>query len=196
MRTALSRLAAVSACAVLATLVPAGSASAATSNDCDPVRSKKIVTGGVFGNTTDHLWVDSPTATRTVVCFQFNSLSLGGLTVVADAASGATLPSVGLGDNPGTCSAPVLTLADPIALRLAVEVTTSTVCLTVGASTLTVQFSPGNISPSTLPALELWRDGGPDWGWIDVAACPVEYIVAVTTGGPTTCMETNDRILP
>jgi hypothetical protein len=197
MRKALSHIAAIGASAVIAAvLLPAGTASAATSNDCDPVRSTKIVTGGLFGNTTDHLWVDHPTATRTVVCFQFTSLSLGGLTIVADTATGLTPPYLAVGSDPNLCPSPVLTLADPVPVRLAVSVPTNSVCLTVGTRTLTVQFTAGGIAPSPVPVFELWRDGGPDWGWIDVAACPVEYIVAVTTGGPTTCMETNDRILP
>jgi hypothetical protein len=197
MRKALSRIAAVATCVVLSTLVvPAGTASAATSDDCNPATSTKLVTGGILGNTTDHLWVDYPTPTRVVVCFQFRSLFAGGLTVVADVASGATPPSVDLGDDPGDCTDPVLNLADPVTLRLNVELATNTVCLTVGSSTLTVRFSQGNISPSTLPVFELWRDGGVNWGWIDAAACPVEYATAVAFGGPTTCMATNDRVFP
>jgi hypothetical protein len=197
MRKTLSRLAGVMTCAVLAALVPgAGPASAATSADCNPATSTKLLTGGVLGNTTDHLWVDYPTPTRTVVCFRFDSLSLGGFTVIADAASGATPPRVDLDDNPALCPNPVLNLTDPVALRLAVGIATNSVCLTVGTSTLTVQFTQGNISPSTLPVFELWRDGGPDWGWIDVAACPVQYAEAVAFGGSTACMATNARVFP
>lgn len=197
MHRSLSRLAAVAAAAVLTTMsLPIGSAAAATSNDCNPSTSTKLLTGGLFGNTTDHLWVDYPSSTRTVVCFQFQSLSMGGFTVIFDAASGATLPSVDVDDQPGLCPNTVVTLQDPVPFRLAVGLAASAVCLTVNGSTVSVQFDQGNIGPSNLPVLEIWRDGGPAWGWIDVAACPAEWAIAVAFGGPTTCMSTNDRIFP
>jgi hypothetical protein len=197
MRNAVSRVAAAMAGALVATaLLPAGSASAATSGDCNPATSTRLLTGGLFGNTTDHLWVDHPTATRTVVCFQFESLFFGGLAVIVDVASGATLPDVNVGDDPGLCGDTIATLADPVALRLAVGLASSSVCLTLGTSTLSLQFVQGNIGPSNLPVFEVWRDGGANWGWIDVAACPSEWAVAVVFDGPGDCMAQNERMFP
>jgi len=197
MRKALCRVASTTAGVVLAALlVPIGAASAATSDDCDAATSTKLLTGGLFGNTTDHLWVDHPSSTRTVICFQFNSLSVGGLTVIADVASGATPPNVVVGDNPNLCPNVVATLSDPVTFRLAVALTTNAVCLTLGSSTLTVEVIPGNIDPGNLPVFEVWRDGGDNWGWIDVAACPLDWALAVAFGVPTSCMSTNDRVFP
>jgi hypothetical protein len=70
---------------------------------------------------------------------------------------------------------------------------TSSVCLTFDGRTLSVRLSQG--AAGGAPVFEAWRDGGPNWGWVDVAACPAEYALAVAFGGPTTCIETNDRIV-
>lgn len=199
MRKALSRVAAVAASAVLTTvLMPAVGASAATSDDCDPVRSKKIFTGGVGNNTTDHLWVDVDPATSSVlVCFQLESLAIGGLTIVANYGTGFVPPHVHLYGNNSLCNSQVAGITDPIPVRLEVGVLNNAVCLTVGSSTITVQFHEGNTSPGALPVLEIWRDGSASTSpsLIDVLACPVEWVGSLF-GGPTPCLNSNARLFP
>jgi hypothetical protein len=178
-------LAYVTAAALVTAMLP-GPASAATTNDCTAETSTRILTSGL--DDADRVWIDRPSETRTLVCVRFQSLSAGGLVVVVDDGG---IPTVSLGGDPWRCPFLVFALVDPVGIRLAVDVAHPAVCLTVGNTTLTVGVDPAT---GALPGVEVWRDGGPDWGWIDVAACPAEYALAVAFGGPTTCMESNERV--
>jgi hypothetical protein len=194
MRTGLCRVAAITGAAVLtALLLPAGSASAAVSTDCVKSRSTRLFTSGA--NDEDRLWVDQQSPTRVVVCFRMESMSTGGVTIVADAASTVTLPDVHVGTSSSVCNQVVRHITDPVDVLLAVNLATNAVCISIEGSTTTVQFTQGNIS-GALPVFEVWRDGGTDWGWLDAAACPAQYAIAIAIGGPTTCMETNERLVP
>jgi len=196
MRKGLFRAAAVAVAATVFSTValPSGVASAATTNDCVKSRSVRLYTQGPEDE--DRLWVDW-VGTRVVVCFVLGSQFSGGLTIVADTASSVTPPDVITGTDPALCAqvVPGGDLNDPVRLRLAVNLTLNAVCLTLGDSTTTIRFVQPNAS-GALPLFEIWRDGGPNWGPIDVAFCPEEYVIAVVFGGPTTCLETNERVFP
>lgn len=189
MRTALSR--SVAAGVALATVLPAGVASAATSLDCRPETSVKAFTSG-----PDHVWVDRQSTTRVLVCVAIRSQPVGGLAVVADALAGATLPEVDVTNDPEVCPVVVRSISDPADVEIAVNLVTSAVCLTVEGSTLSIQFVPGDGEPGAPPVVEIWRDGGAEPGWIDIAACPVDFALFALLGVPTTCMSTNERIYP
>lgn len=193
MRKTLFRSAVVAVAAtVLSTVaLPSGVASAATTDDCVKERSVRLYTQGP--GDADRLWVDWD-GTRIVVCFTLGSQFSGGLTIVADTSSSVTRPDVVGGTDPALCPQVVQDIFDPVRLRLAVNLSLNAVCLTVGETTKTVRFVPGSFNG--LPDLEIWRDGGADWGWIDVAFCPQEYAIAVVFGGPTTCLQTNERVFP
>ena len=193
MRRALSRTAAVMTTALLTAFVlPTGVASAATTDDCVRSRSLRLFSAGT--NDEDRLWVDYPSPTRAVVCFRMGSMFTGGLTIVVDTASTITLPNVVVGSDPSLCPEVIRDISDPIDLRLAIGLATTSVCITLEGTTTSLRFIEGNVS-GALPVMEIWHDGGPAWGWFDVLACPVEYVIAVQFGGPTTCMSTNSRIL-
>ena len=194
MRGTLTRVAAVAAGAALFATVglPSGVASAEDSGDCVKERSVRLYTQGP--NDEDRLWVDQQSLTRVVVCLRLDSAFFGGIAIVFDATNIVTLPSVRTGTNPAACPQVVRDIADPVSLRLAVALATNTVCLTLDGKTTTVQFDDGDLTPA-MP-LEIWRDGGENWGLIDIASCPVEYAVLITITGPTGCLEHNERIFP
>ncbi|HWL35975.1 MAG TPA: hypothetical protein VNQ77_07255 [Frankiaceae bacterium] len=199
MRKAILRCAAVAATAVLTTtLLPASTAVAATSDDCRATESTRLFTGGLNEQPDDRVWIDSQSSTRTVVCVRWTwvQVPLGGLTIIADVASGGTLPDVDVDDDASLCPTVLATVADPVPVQISIGLAASAVCVKTGTTTMSIQFLEGNVGPSTLPVLEVWRDGGADWGYFDVAACPVEFALAVAIQEPTDCMETNDRLFP
>lgn len=188
---------AAAAVAVMSLLLPTG-ASAATSGDCRPETSVKAYTAG-SGAETDRVWVDRQAPTRVVVCIAYRSQPVGGIAIVADVLGGATLPEVDVTNDPTRCAVVVHSMTDPADVAIAVDrvdLAASTVCVTVENSTLAVQFLPGSVEPSAPPVIEVWRDGGTDSGWVDIAACPVDFALAVLLDIQSSCMSTNERIFP
>ena len=191
MRKTLSRIGVVGATVALTTvMLPAGTASAFSSASCDPLTSKKLLTTPILESEDNRLWVDVQSPARALVCFDFPFLSVGSGVIVVDAASGGTLPSVTTGNDPSDCGFELVSPSDPVSFRIAVDVPTAAVCFTVGGETLTLAFSQGAVGT---PKIEVWRDG--TFSWLDVAACPVEYVLWQVGGGPDTCMTTNTRML-
>jgi hypothetical protein len=194
-----------------AVLLPAGSASAtASSATCNPLTSTPIVTGGL--SPSNRVWVDGIDAndplgtSRITVCVTLNNnlFYTGGMAIVFDAGSGViTPPAVNVTSSPTPCGT-VRPLWDSVTPNLALMVnpTARAVCIRTGDPTThadvwtSVQFGAPSVTPGGLPTLEVWKDGGANWGFIDAAACPVEYVLFLTVGGPDTCMTTNKRVYP
>lgn len=184
-----------------AILLPAGQALAASSADCGP-NSTQVITGGA--DPSNKLWIDSEGSTVTVCLTMNNSLTTtGGLVIVFDAGSGVfTPPWVNVGSSPTPCGS-VTPQWDSSApnLALLVNPTANAVCLRTGDPTThadvwtSVQFVEPSVDPGSLPTLEVWKDGGADWGWVDVLACPVEYSLYLRHLGPEDCMTANSRIV-
>lgn len=194
MRSVLTRVATVTAGVALATLaIPAGTAAAATSTSCPAAGSTRLFTGGVLGSPDNRLWVYSPSTTQTIVCFDIPFGSIGGGAIVVNGATGFTPPTVTVGSNPATCTAEIVDIVDPVPFRLATGASGTTVCFTVNSSTTTLTF--GLPSVTTLPSVQIWRDG--TFGWFDVAAC-ASHLVAYAGGNTTpyfTCVNTPARIV-
>jgi hypothetical protein len=191
-----------------AVLLPAGSASAASSATCGP-SSTQIVTGGM--HPSNKVWIDgvnpaNPLNTSTVVvCVTMNNSLFysGGLAIVFDAGSGViTPPAVAVTYNPTACGSvtPQWNSASPN-LALLVNPATRAVCIRTGDPTThadvwtSVQFFPPTV-PGSLPTLEVWKDGGTNWGFIDAAACPVEYTLYLRGLGGEECMTANSQVFP
>ena len=195
------RRAAVTTCVALTMMMPAhAGATGVTSNDCSAATSTQLYNGGTGNITTDRIWVDQPTTTRTVVCIQLWSEKLGGLTIVADTSSG-TAPNadVNLQGDPATCPDRIGGTGNPVPTEIRTDVGNATVCVTVGPATIVVRFVPGTIGPSNVPSLEIWHDGANsagEVGWFDVLACPDQYALVVAhASNDRTCMTRNSRLV-
>ena len=192
MRRFFSRAGAVGVAIALSTVVlPATPATAASSADCDADRSVRLLTSPLPGDPRNNrIWVDPQSSTRLVVCFDIIFGALGSGAIIVDT-GGTTLP-IAMGNDPADCNLALVNPTDPVRVRLALNVLTSTVCITVEEVTITLTFGEPTIGGA--PSMEIWRDG--TFSWIDVAGCPVEYLLWQLNAGPNTCMLTNARIYP
>lgn len=178
-----------------AALVSSGVASAETSASCPKAASYEIVSGD---NDSNRLWVyHVDGSSRTTVCLHIGTGAIGGLAIVVDTQSNVVPPLPTIGDDPNTCSfvVPGADLDKPVNFRLAINPSLNTVCITLEGSTVTVQFAVG-VPSVQLPLLEVWRDGGTDWGLIDAATCPDGFINQAVFHVPSECMATNTRLFP
>jgi len=196
MRNVLSRVVAIGTGIALTTIMlPAGPASAESSDSC--AGQYRLLTTPILENDDNRLWVDNPSPTRTVVCFDFPFLddigAIGSGAIVADATASAVPPRVIPGDNPALCGEEVVHSLDPaVEFRVAFGFATSTVCFTIETETLSLTFDDGSIT-GTPPTIQIWRDG--TFGVLDIAACPREWVAYVQAIGPADCMYANERIL-
>ena len=194
MLRALSRATSIGAGLMLTTLtLPVGTAAAATSDVCDPLTSKRLLTTAILETGYNRVWVDT-SPTQTAVCFEFPYQRIGSGVIVATAPTVGVPPRVTPGNDPAACGVEILSPSDPVEFRLAVELdtpTSSIVCFTIGGETLSLEFASGTL-PSP-PTLQIWRDGTD--GWIDRLACGDDYVNYELDEGPQTCMLTNARIL-
>lgn len=174
----------------LTSLTAPASATSFSSDSCSAETSWKLVTNELLGSAENRVWIESPTLTRRIVCFDIPFGNTGGGAIVVDATPGGTAPSVVPGDNAGSCQFYAVNSTNPVVFRLGVNQATSTVCLVVEDKTLTLAFDAG--SPSGLPQIEVWRDGRA--AALDVAACNVEYVLQLI-GGPNTCLYSNEPII-
>ena len=197
MRKTLTRAAvAIAGAALAAAVLPPGTAAAAYSGDCPEAASTRLLTVSVLGARPEKLWVYSPDATTTYVCFDFfgtDALAIGGGVIIARAGSGVVAPSVVVGTDPAVCSIAVIDAADPVRLRLMTSAGGSTVCLTVGSSTTTLTFGLPGVSE--LPSVEVWRDGRSTL--LDTAACAPEFAERLVGDGTPyfVCSGTIQRIV-
>lgn len=191
MRRALSRVAAVVAAAVSATIaMPAGPAAAASSATCPEASSIRLLTGDLVEYPDNKLWLYSPTPTQTIVCFDFSVLSLGGGAIVVN---GVGLPAVTVDDDPAFCHDEIVRLTDPVPLQLSIGTAGWTVCLTVNGSTTSITFGPPGVAAP--PSVEIWRDG--TFSLLDAAACAA-FAPGLFTGNQQPyydCVYANARIL-
>lgn len=177
----------------MATILPSGTASAVeTSASCDPVRSEQLLTSPmpIFGGADNRLWVDRPTTTTLLVCFDIPFERVGGGVIVVNATPGGSTPSVTHGHNPAVCNLTVLNPSEPAQIRLSFNVATATVCLTIEGSTLTLSFNQGSPAP---PTVEIWRDGQGDL--IDILSCPVEWTLWQLNVQEPACFNEPGRLL-
>jgi hypothetical protein len=176
-------------------LVSSGVASAETSASCPKTASYEIVSGA---NDSNRLWVyHVDGSSRTTVCLHIGTGAIGGLAIVVDTQSSLVPAIPTVGDDPNTCTfvVPGADLDQPVRFRLAINPSLNAVCITLAGSTTTVQFTVG-VPAVQLPLLEVWRDGGVDWGLIDAAACPDGFVNQAVFHTPSGCMATNTRLFP
>ncbi len=194
MRPILSRVLAVSGGAALTfALLPAGTAAAASSASCPAASSTRLFTGALLGSGDNKLWVYSPTASQTIVCFDFYpTLALGGGAIVVDSGVALAPPTVTVGSDAAKCTTEVVRISDPVPFRLALGTAGNTVCFTVNSSTTTLTF--GGPSVTSVPSVQVWKDA--TYSWLAIAACPVEYAQWTLAGGPFgPCLNSNTRIV-
>jgi hypothetical protein len=178
-----------------AALVPSGVASAASSSSCPKESSQEIFSGSGDSN---RLWLYHVEGSSSwTVCLAIGTGAIGGIAIVADTQSNVVPDIDVVGDDPARCSfdVPGADLTEPVAFHLAIDPALNAVCITLEGSTTTVQFSV-ETPDVQLPLLEVWRDGGENWGLLDVAACPDDYLRQAVFHEASDCMETNQRLFP
>lgn len=190
MRKILSGAAVLAIGMSLTSLTAPASATTYSSDSCSAATSWKLVTNELLGSDENRVWIESPTLTRRIVCFDLPFGNTGGGAIVVDATPGGTAPSVVPGNDPASCPFYAVNSTNPVLFRLGFNQATSTVCIVLEDKTLTLAFSAG--SPSGLPQIEVWRDGRA--AALDIAACPVDYTLQLL-GGPNTCIRSNSRII-
>lgn len=191
MRSIPRHLAGIGAVLALLLAVPATPANAETSGSCNASTSRRLLTIPILGSGDNRLWVDSPSPTRTLVCFDFPFLGIGSGVVVVDTSSSGTPPAITPGSNPADCGFEIVAPSDPVAFRLAIDVPKSMVCFSLADKTVTLKFSTGSVSGT--PTLEVWHDG--TFSWFDVVSCPVPYALSEVGAGSDDCMTTPGRVI-
>lgn len=194
MRSVLSRATAVAAGAALAMLVlPAGTAAAASSSDCPPGPSTRLLTGSVLDSPENKVWVYSPSATQTIICFELHSVvGIASGAVVVGAGLWGT-PSVTIGSDDDACTVEVVDLTDPVALRIALGAVGTTVCLSVNGETTAITVN--GVGVAVPPSIEVWRDGTDSL--LDRVACAAhlpEYLTG-DQGPYLDCAYSNERLV-
>lgn len=193
MRNALSRIGGVAAgAALMALLLPAGSASAATSASCNPATSTVIFAPAtILGYPNNYVYMEQQGANR-VICFHIPFMAIGGGAVVIGPASGGSPVVVDQDTVPSACPESQDIFAQG-GFRLSVNTNpaTPTVCIALPNLPAKKIGLDRSQAPGT-PTLEVWHDG--TFSEIDVIACPLEYL-AWLSDGPDTCMTTPGRIL-
>lgn len=173
-------------------------ASAASSASCPAAASTRLLTATVLGDAASYtqLWLYTPSATQTLVCFVL-PYGLGSGAVVVDTSVGVTPPTVLVHKNPNYCGLEVVNVVDPVALRIGYgRVVPTSVCITVGSETNSITIEP--IVGTDLPGVQIWRDG--KGTTLDGAAC-ASYFAQAQANVPgagaayQACIFRNERIL-
>jgi hypothetical protein len=182
---------AVVAIAGLTSLTSPAHATTYSSTSCSATTSTRLVDNSLLGSGQNRVWVEAPTLTRRIVCFDIPFGNTGGGAIVVDAAPGQVPGPILPGDTATSCPFYTIDSANPVVLRLGVNQSTSTVCLVVADKTLTLTFTgqTGGVPQN----IQVWRDGKA--ATLDVAACPVSYTVLLVTGVNDGCISSNARII-
>lgn len=173
-------------------------ASAATSASCPHADSTRLVTTTVLGDPASYtqLWVYSPSASRTLVCFVLPH-GLGSGAIVVDSSAGVTPPTIVPHSNPNACALEIVDVADPVPLRITYgRVVPTSVCITLDGDTTAVTIVP--VVGVDLPDVQVWRDG--TGSVLDIAACADLLALALADFGGAAaayheCVFTNERLV-
>lgn len=167
---------------VVAGILIAGAPAAMATHDvlptCDPASSTRLYTGEV-GGIAGYVWLQAISSDASRICI---GVEPDDLVIDLDTGLSFSLPSVTNTPGTGNCGIEVADIDDPAAFQLSFNWTlTPSICIGMDDKTSTLRLN--GVSVTNTPNVTVWRGGG---GWVDLAACAVQYANYLSGGSYTT----------